>query len=151
MNRVILLVLSGILLATTTAFAGDAEIEKDKAAIRSVIESAYIKGVHTDWDAEAARKGFHPDFEMLIFENDGIKKFPIGDWVKSIERNKENHPEGPQYEITHEIPLVDVAGNAAVARIEIYRDGKHIYSDYMSLYRFGEGWKIVGKIFYRHK
>lgn len=151
MKRIILLGLTVLLLATVTVFASEEEIDKDKSAIKAVIESAYIKGVHTDWDAEAARKGFHPEFDMLIYENGGIRKFPIGDWVKSIERNKQNHPEGPQYEITHEIPMVDVTGNAAVVRIEVFRDGKHIYTDYMSLYRFEDGWKIVSKIYHSHK
>jgi hypothetical protein len=151
MRRVFLFVLAGTLIMSVVLLAGEAEIEKDRTEIRNVIESAYIKGVHTDWDAEAARNGFHPEFEMLIYEDGGIRKFPIGDWVKSIERNKKNHPEGPQYEITHEIPMVDVTGNAAVVRIEVYRDGKHIYTDYMSLYKFEEGWKIVSKIYYSHK
>jgi hypothetical protein len=87
---------------------------------------------------------------MLIFEKGAIRKLPIGDWVISIERNKQNNPEGPKYEITYEIPMVDVTGNAAVAKIELYKDGTHIFTDYMSLYKFEDGWKIVGKIFYRH-
>jgi ketosteroid isomerase-like protein len=39
---------------------------------------------------------------------------------------------------------------AAVARVEVHRDGKHIFTDYLSLYRFADGWKIVGKIFQSH-
>jgi hypothetical protein len=150
MRRVFLVALIAMILSAVL-FAGEAEIEKEKASIREAIERAYIKGIHTDWDAEAARNGFHPEFEMLIFERDGIRKLPIGDWVKSIERNKQNHPEGPQYEITHEIPMVDITGNAAVAKIELYKDGAHIFTDYMSLYKFEDGWKIVGKIYYRHE
>lgn len=151
MKRAILLVTVGALLAAVTILAGDAEVEQERAAIKEVIESAYIRGVHTEWDAEAARNGFHPEFNMLIFQENGIRKLPIGDWLKSIERNKKNHPEGPQYKITHEIPMVDVTGNAAVVRIEMYKDGEHIYTDYMSLYKFEDGWKIVGKIYYRHE
>lgn len=150
MKRVLLLTLAATMLLSSALFAGEAEVEKERAAIREVIESAYIRGIHIEWDAEAARNGFHPEFAMLIFEEDGIRKLPIGDWVKSIEQNKKNHPEGPQYKITHEIPMVDVTGNAAVAKIELYRDGTHIYTDYMSLYKFEGGWKIVGKIFHRH-
>ena len=135
---------------STTLFAGDVEVEKEDAAIRGVIESAYIKGIHTEWDAEAARNGFHPEFDMLIYEKDVIRKLPIGDWAASVESKKKNQPEGPQYEITYEIPMVDITGNAAVAKIEVYKDGTHIFTDYMSLYKFAGGWKIVGKIFYRH-
>lgn len=40
--------------------------------------------------------------------------------------------------------------HAAVARVELWRDGKHTFTDYLSLYRFDDGWKILGKIFQRH-
>jgi hypothetical protein len=46
-----------------------------------------------------------------------------------------------------EFPLVDITNNEAVARVEVHRDGKHIFTDYLSLYSFADGWKIVGKIF----
>jgi hypothetical protein len=42
---------------------------------------------------------------------------------------------------------VDITNNEAVARVEVHRDGKHIFTDYLSLYKFADGWKIVGKIF----
>jgi hypothetical protein len=150
MKRVFLFTIVVVLLLPAALCAGETEAEKERVAIEEVIESAYIKGMHTEWDAEAALSGFHPEFEMLIFEESAIRKLPIGDWVKSIERNKQNNPDGPQYEITYDIPMVDVTGNAAVAKIELYKDGTHIFTDYMSLYKFEDGWKIVGKIFYRH-
>lgn len=137
------------LLVSLSLSAG--EIEKEQEAVKKVIETAYVKAIHRDWDAAAARAGFHPEFVMLIRENDGIKKLPIAEWAASIEEKKKKQPEGPQYEITHEIPMVDVTGDAAVARIELYRDGTHIFTDYMSLYKFADGWKIVGKIFQRHE
>ena len=42
---------------------------------------------------------------------------------------------------------MDVTGKAAVARVELFRDGKHVFTDYLSLYQFADGWKIVAKIF----
>ena len=45
---------------------------------------------------------------------------------------------------------MDVTGNAATVRLELYRDGKHAFTDYLSLYRFPDGWKIVSKTFQAH-
>jgi hypothetical protein len=151
MRRVCLITLAAVLLLSTALTAGEAEISEEKAAIEKVIETAYVKGIQTDWDGEAAMKGFHPDFVMLILEDGAIRKFPIADWVKSLEQNRAKNPEGPTYKITYEIPMVDITGDAAVAKIELYKDGTHIFTDYMSLYKFADGWKIVGKIFQRHK
>ncbi len=47
--------------------------------------------------------------------------------------------------------LIDFSGNTAIARMEIYENSKHIYTDYMGLYKFPEGWRIVNKIFYSHE
>ena len=55
--------------------------------------------------------------------------------------------DGTKPGLEHEFSLVDVSGDAAVARVELHRDGKHTFTDYLSLYRTGGGWRIVGKIF----
>ena len=46
-----------------------------------------------------------------------------------------------------EFPIVDVTANEAVVKVELYRDGKHAFTDLLLLYRFPDGWKIVSKIF----
>jgi hypothetical protein len=43
--------------------------------------------------------------------------------------------------------LVDVAAYAAVAKVQVYKGTTHFSTDYMLLYRFEEGWRIVSKIF----
>ena len=42
---------------------------------------------------------------------------------------------------------VDVTGSAAVVRLDLNRDGKHAFTDYLSLYKLPEGWRIVAKTF----
>jgi hypothetical protein len=39
--------------------------------------------------------------------------------------------------------------DAAVAKVDLHRNGKHIFTDYIALYRFDDGWKLVGKTFQR--
>ncbi len=46
-----------------------------------------------------------------------------------------------------EFPLIDVTGNAAVAKVKFMVGDRHVYTDYLSLLRFTEGWKIVNKIY----
>jgi hypothetical protein len=137
-------------LALALSSGSYAESETEEAAVKKVIEEAYVKGIHIERDIPAIEKGFHPDFDMLIFKNGEIRRFPLADWIGSIKKGKEKNPGPPPYEVTSKIPMVDVAGNAAVARVEIFRDSKHIYTDYMSLYKFEDGWKIVRKIYFRH-
>ncbi len=53
--------------------------------------------------------------------------------------NKETH-----YSILH---LDQKKGNSASVKIEVYKGDTYFSTDYMLLYRFKDGWKIVSKIF----
>jgi hypothetical protein len=46
--------------------------------------------------------------------------------------------------------VVEISGTAAFCRVELSREGRHLFTDFLALYRFADGWKIVGKSFYRH-
>lgn len=153
MKRILLVIAVAAMLASLPAVPavsgpGDADPEQD--AVKKVIEAAYVKGIHIDRDVEAIRKGFHPSFTMFIYGNNTVTKWSIDEWIERIEEGKKKNPGPPKQKTTHEFSMVDVTGNAAVARIEIFKDGKHVFTDYMSLYKFEDGWKIVGKIYHRH-
>ena len=122
----------------------------DVAAVKRVIEEAYVKGIHIDQNVEAIRKGFHPAFTMFACKDGEISKTSIDEWISSIEEGKKKNPNRPKVDTKCQFVSVEVSGNAAVARLEMYRDGKHVFTDFMSLYKFEDGWKIVAKIYYRH-
>ncbi|MFW6084228.1 MAG: nuclear transport factor 2 family protein [Gemmatimonadota bacterium] len=117
----------------------------DAEAIREVITSAYIEGLHRNGSREDIRAGFHPDFVMKVLSDDGIVDVTIEDWIARLPEEGTS----PDHTVSHRIPTVDVSGVAATARVEVLFDGEHVFTDYMSLYRFSDGWKIVGKIFNR--
>jgi hypothetical protein len=135
----------------TTSFAEVSIAGDEESAVKETIVNAYVKGIHIDRDIPAIEKGFHPSFTMFIRKGEEVRTYLLADWIESIKKRKKDDPEGPTWKVTHEIPVISVSGDAAVAKVMIYRDGKLIYSDYMSLYKFEDGWKIVGKIYYTHK
>ncbi len=140
-----------ILMILMCSFVFAQEVEKDKEAIKELILSAYVDGLQNNGDLEATREGFHPGFELLVFKNDMISKFPIYNWIIYEEMGKAKNPEPlPAEEITScEFEFIDITGTAAVAKIHLSKGGKKIYTDYLSLYKFTEGWKIVSKIYYQ--
>ncbi len=79
-----------------------------------------------------------------------IRKVTRDEWIARIEKSSAQNNGAAKPVIKHEFPLVEITGSAAVVKVELWRDGKHIFSDYLSLYKFEDGWKLVGKIFYRH-
>lgn len=140
--------LSLILLLFTSVFSQD--VEGDKEAIKKVILTAYVDGLQNNGDLEATRDGFHPGFELLVFRNDIVDKFPIYNWIIYKEMAKAKNPDPlPEEELTScDFESIDITGTAAVAKIHLSKGGKKIYTDYLSLYKFKDGWKIVSKIYY---
>lgn len=122
----------------------------DKAAIESVIQTAYVDGLQNWGDSEVIRAGFHPEFELLSKTTDNqIRRLPIDEWIEMVENRKARNPEGPGALVTADITSVDITVDAAVAKLDLFREGKKLFTDYLLLYKFDEGWRIVGKIYHR--
>jgi hypothetical protein len=123
----------------------------EEQAIKQVVTSAYVEGIQNNGSIDDIRKGFHPTFTMLrLLEND-VKPYPIEEWITAIEKRKaEAKPDAKQVRTDAKFLNVDVTGNAAVVKLELYREGKHTFTDYIVLYKFTEGWRIVSKSYYRH-
>jgi hypothetical protein len=123
--------------------------QSDEAAIKQVISSAYIDGIQNSGSIDAIRKGFHPSFTMLrVIEND-VKPYPIEEWITAIEKRKgENNTPAPKAE--GKFISVDITGTAATVKLDLYREGKRTFTDYLVLHKFTEGWRIISKSFYRY-
>lgn len=122
----------------------------DEESIQQVITSAYIEGIQNGGSADDIRKGIHPGFAMLRLIDNEIKPYPIEDWIAALEKQKKESrsPAPPRAE--GKFISIDITGTAAVAKLELYRGGKKTFTDYLVLYKFNEGWRIVSKTFFRH-
>ena len=138
------------MLAIFALAAAQAAANDEKNAVQKVVEDAYVQGVHANPNGEAMRKGFHQDFIMFTFDAGQVKKVTRDEWISRIEAARAKNSAASKPEVKSEFPLVEITGNAAIVKVELHKDGKHLFSDYLSLYKFEDGWKIIGKIFYRH-
>ena len=152
------LALAVVLLAALSAGplgAAEASPAAERAAIEKVVTDAYVDGVHNFRDPAAMRRGFHPDFEMLSLRDGKLARLTLDNWIKGMEaRNlKEPPPKsapGAPRETTAKFVTVEIIGTAATCKVEIWRGGKQLFTDFLALYEFADGWKIVSKTFYRH-
>lgn len=119
----------------------------DERAIREIIEEAYVEGIHGNQNESTINRGFHRDFAMLVLQADGLEKVAVDEWLRRIEKMKADNPDLWSAKSRHEFRLVDVTGYAAVAKLDIYKGETHFSTDYMLLYRFKDGWRIVSKVF----
>lgn len=125
-------------------------MKDDIHAIKAVIQAAYIEGIHNNGNLSATEAGFHPGFEMLIMRNNMLEKLSIAAWVESIRQRRAKEDPVDRPEVTCKYLNVDVTGDAAVVKLELHREGILLFTDYLCLYRFEDGWKIVSKLFHRH-
>jgi hypothetical protein len=138
-----------IMLSTSAAFT-QASSSSDEEAISAVIQSAYVDGLQNRGNIADIEAGFHPTFELLSKTNDNnIQKLPIGRWIEAVKKMKSQNPEGPGALVTAEIHNIDITVDAASVKLDLIREGKKLFTDYLLLYKFEEGWRIVGKIYYR--
>jgi hypothetical protein len=133
---------AALLAAPSPAAADEAE------AVKAVVVAAYVEGVHAKGDAVAMRAGFHPGFRMDVLRDGKLASVTLDEWTLRLEKGWKESAAGTRPQVRHEFTHVEMAGSAAAVRLELYRDGQHFFSDFLSLYRFPEGWKIVAKTFH---
>jgi hypothetical protein len=142
---IILAILLGCLNPVTTT------AQTDEQRIKDVIKSAYVNGIHNAGSLQDIDTGFHPSFELITLGRDRstVSLLPIYTWREMVRQSKEAG-KTPAVKTECKFLSIDITGLAAVAKIELHREGKLIFTDYLSLYKFREGWRIVSKIFQRH-
>ena len=138
-----------VLALTAPAAGAAASNEAEQKAVVQIVTDAYINGVHAKPDPAAMRRGFHPDFRMLVLTDGTMTAVTLDEWAGRIEKAAAS-PKTPRPAIEAEFPHVDISGAAASVRVEVFRDGTHTFTDYLLLYRFADGWKVVSKTFHTH-
>lgn len=126
-----------LLLAFATSFvqAQESDYEQIETTLHYYLDGG------TNNDFATLRKAFHETATMRYIA-DGYKE------VNAIEFFESRMKPGPKQNRQTRVSSINVAGNAANARLEIdYPDFTFI--DYMSLLKIDGEWKIVSKIFYR--
>jgi hypothetical protein len=111
----------------------------------------YVNGAFNALDPDAMLRGFHPDFAIFSAKGEQLQRYEIETWAEGV-RKRKNDPKFDASKNTweHKFTNVQVTGNAATLRVDLTRNGKHIYTDYLSLLKFDSGWKIVAKVYYQH-
>ena len=131
-----------------TAFA-DTDNE-DIEGIKKVIQTAYVDGILNLGKISDIKKGFHPDFGLLYVRENQLGKLTRDRWLQKIEKTKKEKTIGPDKKASVKFLYVDAVGDTGMAKCELRRGSKLVYTDYLTLLKFAEGWRIVSKISHHH-
>lgn len=114
--------------------------QQDIEAVKTVC-NYYLDG-GTNGDSVLFSKAFSPAGLMQYMRNDTLQVVSLKDFMARMKNS------GVKQDRKTKIENVEVYGNAAVAKLTIEYPTFYFH-DIMSLLKTKEGWKIVGKIFYR--
>lgn len=124
----------------------------DQAEVENVIRSSYFNGAFNGLDTESMRRGFHPDFAIFSAKGTELARFPIDTWINHIEQRKKSPDFDPDSaKMDCKIISLDVTGGCASAKIEISRDDHQVFTDYLLLLKFEDGWKIAAKVYHQYE
>jgi Putative lumazine-binding len=129
-----------IVALLTGSFINAQSREEEIAAVKTVC-TYYLDG-GTNGDSVLFSKAFSPGGQMQYMRNDTLVVVSLKDFMARMPNS------GKKTERSTKIESVDIYGNAAVAKLTIEYPTFYFH-DIMSLLKTKEGWKIVGKIFYR--
>lgn len=147
MNKLIIMILAwGMISPSLSAIPLE-----DDVSIRKLISTAYINGAFNKQNIDDMKSGFHRDFAIFYGNGNAMERYEIETWISDTKTQKTKEGFTPQsVSIASKLVSLDITGNSAAAKLELYRDGNLIYTDYLLFIRFDEGWKIAGKVYHSH-
>lgn len=124
----------------------------DERDIRAVIEQSLCQGALNRLDTDAMRRGFHEDFTIFSVVDGKLDALPLTPFIRIVEAYRDDaaQRESGIRDMEYEIVSVDVTGTAAAAKVRFFRQGEPIFTDYLTLLKFAEGWRMVGKVSHNH-
>lgn len=123
---------------------------QESERIKDVVNKAYVDAIHNKGNLNDARNGFHPEFQMFVLRNGALSKVSINDWIQRIENGRNRNQNPPSEKASAKYISVDVTQNVASVKLELNRGGRLLFTDYLYLYKIGNDWKIVSKVYHAY-
>ena len=133
------------LLILSNVQSAGADQQEDAQAIQKVILDHYIAPLYQQGDPELIRGGFHEGFNMYVLYEDNFTTRTREEWIALIVSNREKNAAPRDY--GWDCNMIDVSGQTAVVKLTVLQDGRLKYIDYLTLYKFDEGWRVITKQF----
>ena len=131
-----------LLLAAVAAAPVRAQTAPDLDDVRAPLE-LYLRG-QAEGDGDLMRRAFHPDARIVSLDGGAVAS-------RSAEAFAALFTGGPapdEADRRRRVVSLDVTGEVAVAKLELDYPGAFL-TDYMTLVRTSDGWRILHKAFTR--
>ena len=130
-----------LVLGLSRISSQSASVQADTAGARVPLEN-YIQG-HATGNGDFMRKAFHTDAKIMAFRDGKMTNLTSEEFASRFN----GKPAQDEAQRKRRIESVEITGNSGVGKI-ILEYPTVTYTDYMSLLKVGDEWKIVNKVFY---
>ncbi len=118
----------------------------DRIVIENVITESYLVPVYLSTNTEAIKKGFHENFTLYELRKGALSVQSRDQWIESlVKANQQSQDKKKTYNWMFE--LIDIEEQTALVKLRINENGSIKYVDYLTLYKFKEGWRVITKQF----
>ena len=109
-----------------------------------------LTALYLTGDEAVIDRALHESYSVLLAEGESVQAFTKPMILAGLRRDKAagKFPTFPGGAFT--IDHVETVGDAALARVRFFQDGVHTCTDFISLYRFSDGWKCVALTTHHH-
>ncbi len=121
------------------------------AAIKEVIQEAYVDGIFNEGYMRSIDLSFSDHFESIgLLENDETVVETIAQWKELVRKREAEgyYPVPPSEHVTVKYLHVEVSRTVANVKLEFLVGGVPKYIDFLALYKFSGGWKIVNRTYH---
>jgi hypothetical protein len=128
------------LFASLQTFAQKAE-KADEAGVRACIEKYFLG--HATGVGDHFRSAFHMDAKLFFIRDGQVTQWTLEEYAGRAS----GKPAPDEEKRKRRIESIDITGNAAFAKVVLEYPAV-TFTDYLSLLKIGDEWKIVNKTFY---
>ncbi len=116
-----------------------------KDGLKKLVLECYIAPLYLDGDLNRIKEGFHEDFHMYVLYQSTFYIRTRSEWLEDIQSVRKRNL--PKKAVSWEFAHIDHEGQTAVVKLILHEEGKLKYIDYLTLYRFDSGWRVITKQF----
>lgn len=131
-----------LLVCSVQLTALDIKSEEHKEVQKTILES-FANSIYVDGIEGGSECKWLPTENVIIYDHGNVEIYNTENLL--AEYAKESFlDETTSYELTS----VKIDGRNACATVEIYNGTAHVYTNFITLYKFENNWDIITKVFY---
>ncbi|WP_425236477.1 nuclear transport factor 2 family protein [Ulvibacterium sp.] len=139
-----LVVLLSFLCIADCIFCNAQELD-DKSLIETIITECYVEPLYLNGNLDKIKQGFHKEFTMYVLYKGEFYMTSRAKWIENIKATRARNL--PQKNYSWQFEIIDYEGQTAMVKLRIDEERELKYVDYLTLYKFQDGWKVITKQF----